>query len=278
MRNLIFYLAILISLCACAGEIVEKRGIAYLKNPDSDYAEKQCKLDIFYPNGVEDFATIVWFHGGGLHTGKRQWGELVAARFVPEGIAVITVSYRFSPQVKNPVYIEDAAAAIAWTFKNIASYGGDPDRIFLSGHSAGGYLTLITGMDGRYLDKHGISNMSIAGLIPISGQTITHSTIRKERGIPEGTQIVDEFAPLFYANRIGPSCLCICGSDDLTLRTAENIYFVEVQKVAGNKNISFLEVEGRDHDTIFENIHNPGDEVATAMLVFMTQILNDNDK
>jgi acetyl esterase/lipase len=278
MRNLVFFLVSIISLCACASEIVEKREISYLENPDSDYAKEQCKLDIFYPKGMDNFATIVWFHGGGLHMGKRQCGELVAARFVPEGIAVVTVSYRFSPQVKNPVYIEDAAAAIAWTFKNVAKYGGDPDKIFLSGHSAGGYLTLITGMDGRYLDKHGISNMRIAGLIPISGQTITHSTIRKERGIPEGTQIADEFAPLFYANRIGPPCLCICGSDDLPLRNAENIYFVEVQEAAGNRNISFLEVEGRDHDTIFENINNPSDEVATAMLRFMNEILNEKNK
>jgi acetyl esterase/lipase len=276
MRNIIFYLVILISLCACAGEIIEKREISYLENPDSDYAKTQCKLDIFYPKGVEDYPTIVWFHGGALHTGTRQWGELVAARFVPDGIAIVTVGYRFSPQVKNPVYIEDGAAAIAWTFKNIKKYGGDPEKIFLSGHSAGGYLSLIIGMDKRYLAKHDLDNKNLAGLKPISGQTITHSTIRKERGIPDGTQIVDEFAPLFHANKIGPPCLCICGDDDLPLRSAENVYFVEVQKTAGNKNVSFLEVQDRDHDTIFEYINNPDDEVATAMLEFMNEILSEN--
>jgi len=274
MRNLLFYLVILISLSACAGEIGIDQEISYLPKPDSDYAAEQCKLDVFYPKGVENFATIVWFHGGGLRMGERQWGELVAERFVPEGIAVVTVSYRFSPKVKNPTYIEDAAAAIAWTFKNIKKYGGDPDKIFLSGHSAGGYLTLINGIDKRYLAKHEISNMSLAGLMPISGQTITHSTIRRERGVPEGTQMVDEYAALYYANMVGPPCLCICGSNDLPLRSAENIYFVEVQKSAGNKNISFIEVEGRDHDSIFNNINKPEDEVASAMLTFMMKILN----
>ena len=258
-------------------EIVQDTGIFYLVKPtDSGYAQKQCRLDVFYPEGVEEFPTIVWFHGGGLRAGTRQSGELVAARFVPDGVAVVTVGYRFSPDVQHPVYIEDAAAAIAWTYKNISKYGGDPDKIFLSGHSAGGYLTLMTGMDKRYLGKHGISHMDLAGLMPLSGQTITHSTIRGEREIPEGTQFVDEFAPLYYANLIGPPCLCICGSEDLPLRCAENIYFVEVQKEAGNKNVSYLEVEGRDHSTIFDKINEPGDEVAEAMSEFMNSIINDN--
>jgi acetyl esterase/lipase len=275
MTRYIFLITmVLFAIIACAGEIIEDREISYLPNPDSEYASEQCKLDVFYPKGVEKFPTIVWFHGGGMRMGERQWGEIVAQRFVPEGIAVVTVSYRFSPIVKNPVYIEDAAAAIAWTFENIKNYGGDPEKIFLSGHSAGGYLTLINGMDKRYLAKHNISNMSLAGLMPISGQTITHSTIRGERGIPEGTQMVDEFAALYYANIVGPPCLCICGSDDLPLRSAENIYFVEVQKSAGNKNISFIEVEGRDHDSIFDNINKPEDEVASAMFTFMMKILN----
>ena len=276
--NLAVLVLVLVTLSAGAAELVKDGEISYLPKPyDSDYAESQCKLDVLYPKGVADFPTVVWFHGGGLRMGQRQWGEIVAERFVPEGIAVVTVSYRFSPKVNNPVYIEDAAAAIAWTFKNIKKYGGDPEKIFLSGHSAGGYLTLITGMDKRYLAKHDIAANRLAGLMPISGQTITHSTIRRERAIPEGTQMVDEYAALYYAHEVGPPSLCICGSDDLPLRCAENIYFVEVQKAAGNKNTSFLEVEKRDHDAIFDNINEPGDAVASAMLAFMKKTLKDKE-
>jgi len=276
MQKIITSLFLLVSVMACAGDFDKDLEISYLPEPiESDYAREQCKLDIFYPKGVSDFPTIVWFHGGGLRMGERQWGELVAARFVPEGIAVVTVGYRFSPKVNHPVYIKDAAAAIAWTFKNIKNYGGDPEKIFLSGHSAGGYLTLITGMDKRYLANHDIEIMQIAGLMPISGQTITHSTIRNERGIPKGTQLVDEYSPLYYANGIGPPCLCVCGSDDLPLRCAENIYFVEVRKTAGNENATYLEIKGRDHDTIFTNINNPDDEVAAAMLEFIKKNINE---
>jgi acetyl esterase/lipase len=259
-------------------EIEKASDIAYLPNPnESEYAEAQCKLDVFYPKGVKDFPTIVFFHGGGLRGGERQWGDIVAERFVPEGIAVVTVSYRFSPKVKHPVYIEDAAASVAWTIKNIEEYGGNPDKIFISGHSAGGYLALMVGMDPRYLEKHGIEMDRLAGLMPISGQTITHSTIRRERGIAEGTQHVDEYAPLYYAHKAPLPSLCIAGSDDLPLRGAENEYLVEVQQSAGNDNVTYLEVAKRDHDTIYSYINKPGDEVASAMLAFMHKTMSAED-
>ncbi len=65
---------------------------------------------------------------------------------------MIGVGYRLSPKVQHPVYIEDAAAAVAWTFRNIASYGGDPDKIFVTGISAGGYLTAMVGLDKTIAD------------------------------------------------------------------------------------------------------------------------------
>ena len=256
--------------------IASDTGILYLPKPyESDYATRMCRLDVYYPEEAKEFPVIVYFHGGGLRAGSRHSGGIVVERFVPEGIAVINVGYRFSPKVQHPVYIEDAAAAIAWAFKNVSKYGGDPDKVFVSGHSAGGYLTMITGMDVRYLGEHGISNLDLAGLMPISGQTITHSTIRQEMGLPDGTQFINEFGVLYHANRPGPPCICICGSEDLPLRCMENIYFVEVQKNAGNKNVSYLEVEGRDHGTIYTKINESGDVVAEAMLEFIRRILND---
>jgi acetyl esterase/lipase len=92
--------------------------------------QQRCRLDVYYPTDVKSFATVVWFHGGGLTNGNR---------FIPEGlkgkeIAVVAANYRLSPRVKSPAYIEDAAAAVAWTFRNIEKYGGSCNRIFVSGH------------------------------------------------------------------------------------------------------------------------------------------------
>jgi acetyl esterase/lipase len=103
----------------------------------TDYMHRRCRLDVYYPLGAPEFPTVVWFHGGGLRQGHRA----VPRGLRRQGLAVVPVDYRLHPQVNAPAYIEDAAAAVAWTFRNIARFGGSPGRIFVSGHSAGGYLT-----------------------------------------------------------------------------------------------------------------------------------------
>jgi dienelactone hydrolase len=130
---------------------------------------ERCRLDVYYPNGVKNFPTVVWFPGGGLKGGNRS----VPKGLKEKGIAVVAVNYRLHPKVKSPAYIEDAAAAVAWTFRNIEKYGGSQKRIFVSGHSAGGYLTSMLGLDKRWLQAQKIDADDIAGLIPYSGHTIT---------------------------------------------------------------------------------------------------------
>ena len=79
--------------------------------------------------------------------------ELVPAEVKEQGLALMAVNYRLFPKVKRPVYIEAAAAAVAWTFKNIEPFGGDPNLILVFGHSARGYLTSMVGLDKRYSDQ-----------------------------------------------------------------------------------------------------------------------------
>src|SRR5690349_16923535 len=143
------------------------------------YLASQCKLDLYYPKGAKDFATIVWFHGGGITGGHKE----IPTALMEKGYAVIGVGYRLSPKVKAPAYIEDAAAAVAWAYQHIQSYGGSTRLIFVSGHSAGAYLGMMITLDKKYLSKYSIDPDSIAALIPFSGQAITHFTIRSERGI-----------------------------------------------------------------------------------------------
>ena len=72
--------------------------------------------------------------------------------------------------MKAPAYIQDAAKAVAWTMKNIARYGWSRSRVFVSGHSAGGYLTLMLGLDRSWLAAEGVRADDLAGLVPFSGQ------------------------------------------------------------------------------------------------------------
>lgn len=215
-----------------------------LSSGDS-YIKERCVLDLYYPTDSSGFSTVVWFHGGGLTGGHKELPEAL----MNQGIAVIGVNYRLYPKVKAPKYIEDAAAAVAWAFHHIAAYGGDTTRIFVSGHSAGGYLTSMVGLDKRWLDAFGIDADRIAGLIPFSGHTITHMTVREERGIPDTQPVVDDLAPLYHVRADAPPLLLITGDRDMEMlgRYEENAYLWRMMQIAGHKQTRLLELEGYGH-------------------------------
>ncbi|MBT7539253.1 MAG: alpha/beta hydrolase, partial [Gammaproteobacteria bacterium] len=211
----------------------------------TEYMQERCRLDVYHPVGKEGYPTIVWFHGGGLKAGNRSVPEALKNK----GVAVVSVNYRLHPKVKSPVYIEDAAAAVAWTIKNIAKYGGSPSRIFVSGHSAGGYLTSMIGLDKRWLAKHDIDADQLAGLIPYSGHTITHFTIRSERGIDGKQPILDDMAPLYHVRKDCPPLLLITGDRELEMlgRYEENAYMWRMMQVVGHPDTTIFELDGYNH-------------------------------
>ncbi len=211
----------------------------------TDSMRERCRLDLYYPAVTNHFTTLVWFHGGGLTGGHR---------FIPEalkekGIAVVAAGYRLSPDAKSPAYIQDAAAAVAWTFRNIATYGGSTDRIFVSGHSAGGYLTMMIGLDKRWLAAEGVEADRIAGLIPFSGQCITHFTVRAERGIKDTQPVIDDLAPLYHVRKDAPALVLITGDRNLELlgRYEENAYLWRMMKLTGSTKTELYELQGFDH-------------------------------
>lgn len=209
------------------------------------YIEERCVLDVYYPSNIKNFSTIVWFHGGGLTGGEKE----IPNALKEKGFCVVAVNYRLYPKVKSPKYIEDAAAAVAWVFNNIQNFGGDTSLIFVSGYSAGGYLTNMIGLDKRWLKVYNIDANRIAGLISFSGHAITHFTIREERGIPGTRPIIDDLAPLDHVRADSPPLILITGDRELEMlgRYEENAYLMRMMKVAGHTKTKLYEMGGYDH-------------------------------
>lgn len=231
-----------------AQEYITKSDISYYadtSNAKDAYMATQCKLDLYYPANKKDFATIIWFHGGGITAGSKELPE----QLKNQGCAVVGVGYRLSPKVKAPAYIEDAAAAVAWVFKHISEFGGSDKLIFVSGHSAGGYLGMMITLDKKYLAKYSIDANNIAALIPFSGQAITHFTIRQERGMKATQPVIDEYAPLYHVRSDAPPMLLITGDREMELfgRYEENAYLERMMKLAGHKQTTLYELDGFDH-------------------------------
>src|SRR5262249_21024749 len=115
---------------------------------------------------------LVFLHGGSwVHGDKSYFGlcKNLCSLCARHGIAAVSANYRLSPSVSHPEHVRDAARAVAWTYRNIAKYGGRPDQLFVSGHSAGGHLAALLAIDESFLKAEGLSLQNIKGAIPMSG-------------------------------------------------------------------------------------------------------------
>ncbi len=234
--------------------LIEKE-IPYRATTGDAYTDSMCVLDIYFPENKENFSTLIWYHGGGLTGGQRELPSLL----MEQGVAIVSVEYRLSPHVSVSQCIDDAAAAAAWVVKNIEQYGGDNKRIFVSGHSAGGFLTTMIGMDKRWMAKYELdADTSFAALIPYSGQVITHFTNRKEKGMKELQPLIDEMAPLYHVRPDCPPLLIITGDRELELlgRYEENAYFWRMLKLSGHPNVFLHEIGGCDHGQMVAPAHH----------------------
>ena len=217
--------------------------IAYSQSGNA-YAKERCKLDVYYPTDKKDVPVVVWLHGGGIEGGKHIDNELRNS-----GMVVVAANYRLLPKATIDECIDDVTAAVAWTFKNVESYNGSKRKIFVAGHSAGGYLLDMIGLEKKWLAKYGVDADSLAGLVPFSGQCITHYNVRKQKGIGPLQPTIDEYAPLTHIRPDAPPIVIISGDRELELygRYEEQAYFWRMLKLVGHKDVKLYEMEGHDH-------------------------------
>ena len=254
-------LMLVMALGAVAGDFIVEKNVRYSE------AGERCVADVLHPaDTAARMPVIVWFHGGGLTGGDK---------FIPEQLAggdfvVVAPSYRLLPEASLEDCIDDAAAATAWVIKNIARFGGDPSRVFVSGHSAGGYLTSMIGLDKKWLARYGCDADSLAALIPFSGQVITHFAHREQKGLSPLTPMVDEMAPLYHVRKDAPPYIIISGDRELELygRYEENAYMWRMMKLTGHPATYIYELDGYNHGDMAAPAHH-------IMINHIKKILSD---
>jgi len=257
LRCCLFALALVSgsSAFAVTGELVASN-VSYRAGND---APARCRLDIRRPCGITGFPTVVWFHGGGLSSGRRHFVGDAGSALDPR-IAQVAVGYRLlgpKGDAKSPDdCIDDAAAAVAWTLEHIADYGGDPRRVFVSGGSAGGYLTMMVGMDASRLARYGHRPTEIAGLIPVSGQATTHFAVKQFFGDTRGQYVpqIDRYAPLYHCTTNMPPICTIVGETpwEWKARNEENSLLVASLHALGLRDAWFVEAPYCDHGRVMD--------------------------
>lgn len=207
-------------------------GSRYWMHPNIIYRSANnhaLRLDVWYQHDVKTPSpTLVYFHGGGWVFGIKEGSVLQFLPFIEKGWTVVNVEYRTANVAHAPAAVEDARCALRWVVRNAKQYNFDPDKIVLSGQSAGGHLSLIAGMlpTGTGLDNgcYGEEKLNVAAIINwhgitdvndiIAGSNLKNYAVMWMGSQPNATEIAKRVSPLTYV-RVGlPPVLTIHGDAD----------------------------------------------------------------
>lgn len=139
--------------------------------PYASPAHERQVLDIYAPDGAKRLPVVFWIHGGGWVTGDKTQVQIKPRIFTERGFVFVSTNYRLFPHVEMDVLIRDVAKALGWVHGNIGEHGGDPNRIFVMGHSAGAQLAALLCIDNRYLKSEGVTQSVLKGCVPVDGDT-----------------------------------------------------------------------------------------------------------
>jgi acetyl esterase/lipase len=249
------------------------RNVTYLSGA-SDAAHKDT-LDLYLPPGktAVPAPVIVSLHGGALMEGDKAQEAFVGERFASAGFVTAVVNYRLSPGVSHPAHVEDAAAAFAWVKRHIDEYGGNPDQVFVIGHSAGAYLAALLALDRTYLASHRFCPDDIRGIVPVSAfYWVERPGVAPDRdksvwGTDRKTWI--EASPAHRVRAGAPPVLLLYADGDEEWRRQQNAEMADALRTSGNAQVEIAQIAGRTHTTIWSKMANDGDETAARIIQFV---------
>jgi len=222
------------------------------------------RLDLYLPKEpVAGAPVLVFFHGGGFAEGDRAHYGYIAAPFARQGIVTAIASYRLTSDGHHyPAQADDTKSAVVWLHRNVARFGGDPDRLFISGHSAGAIMIADVGVDRGWLEALGISRAAIKGIVPVSGSY----------DIGEGS--LDAYAPtmalkrqasaVHHVNDPAPAAVIAFGTREDGYREPSRVLArkLEEKGVA----VALLALEGEDHKDTVMSLGTEGSVLFDAVM------------
>jgi len=164
-----------ISLSACTRlQVTAANGIAsfghYSRQTDLTYGPLPANtLDLYLPSTGKNHPVVVFFFGGGWDSGDKAFYKFVGAALAEAGIIAVVPNYRLYPRAKFPAFMQDAAQAVAWARGHALDWGGDPERLYVVGHSAGAHIAVLLALDEEYLRQAGGSSRWLSGVVGLSG-------------------------------------------------------------------------------------------------------------
>lgn len=237
-------------------------------------------LDVYRPQGARGAPVLVFVHGGGWTSGDKLFYGYLGRAFASRGYVTVIPNYRLSPEVRHPVHVRDVARAVAWVYRAIASYGGDPERIVLMGHSAGGHLVSLLALDDRYLGEQGLTPEIVDGVLPISGVYDLNAVPGFAEVFGNDPERRRDASPLAHAREGEPPPFpfrIVYAQYDLpTLGYQAQVFYRAL--LDGGARAELFEVPGRDHRTIISFLGQSGDPTTRLVVQFLEERFSSNAK
>ena len=239
-------------------------------------------LDVYAPPDAENLPVVIWFYGGGWRSGDKRLFEHLGRAFAVRGIVTVTVNYRLTPEVTWPQNGEDCAAGVAWVHRNIERFGGDRDRMFLTGHSAGAHLAAMVTLNGEFLADVGVPQSSVGGCVMISGATdlaghvgSTRFTAREhvEETFGSSPDELAEASPVTWVRDDAPPFLILVAERDPEGLREQGKQLADNLRESG-VTVRYLIVKDHDHFSIVRRFGPSDDVTANAIAEFIKRIEN----
>lgn len=243
-------------------------------------------LDVYRPLEGDGLPVMVFIHGGSWRAGDKSWEGSKPEYFTSQGFVFVSVNYRLSPEVQHPVHVQDVAHSIAWLHEHVAEYGGDPDRMFLLGHSSGAHLAALVATDERYLHEAGADLSAIKGVIVLDGggydipKMVNSGELfakrRYERAFGEKKSVWVDASPITHVapgKWIPPFLLVHARKRDASREQA--IALAGKLREAGVR-AEMYHAANKNHLTVNSAIGDEGDETTAQIMAFIDSIQRDD--
>ncbi|MBU0823470.1 MAG: alpha/beta hydrolase [Alphaproteobacteria bacterium] len=224
-------------------------------------AGERNKLNIWVPTGTkktDKLPVLVWLYGGGWYSGQRDDYGFAGRAFAKQGFIVVIPDYRLVPEGHWPDFLQDSAAAVAWTEKNIENYGGDPGRMALAGHSAGAYNSLMLALDPQWLKAAGSDASVIRGVLSLAGPTDFYPFEKGGRADVAMGDIrpVEQTQPITFVRADAPPLWLGHGTADTVVRVRNSQRLAAaMHKVGGSTTLR--EYDGLSHNDLVMALTKP---------------------
>ena len=227
-------------------------GIAY----GSDARQQ---LDIYAPLGRTETAhpVLIFFHGGSWRDGEREGYGFVGRAFASRGFVTVIADYRKAPKVRFPAFVQDTAATIAWVHTNIAKHDGDPECIFLMGHSAGAHIAMMAALDPQWLAAKELKPDVIKGVIGLAGPYDFLPLTSESSKIALGQwPDLTETQPITYVRADAPPLLLLTGDKDTVVKPRNSQALADkIAALGGQPRLKIY--SGVDHADIIMAVARP---------------------